>query len=260
MHPSFYFVVFSIDSDFVFYTLVCVVVYGKIKKKEAFDIKLRDLAGQKFGMLTVIKMHENKKHSVYWTCVCDCGKEVIRERRTITNTRSKVVSCGCHARELNREKGTIHGMGRTRFYRIYKAMKTRVLNPNTLYYHNYGGRGIDISGSWKDDFLNFKNDMYTSYLEHAEKHGEKNTTLERIDVEGNYEKSNCKWATHKEQSRNMRKNQRTIKATDLQTGEVHIQKGHSALSEILGIDRRKITVVLNGHQKQAAGFSFEYID
>jgi len=84
-------------------------------------------------------------------------------------------------------------------------MKKRCLNENNPSYKNYGGRGIKICQRWLDDFANFMNDMLDSYIEHVSKYGEKNTTLDRIDTNGNYEPSNCKWSTFKEQNNNQRR-------------------------------------------------------
>lgn len=98
-----------------------------------------------------------------------------------------------------------HGLTGTRFYNIYQHMKMRCYNENCKSYPNYGGRGITICDEWKNDSNNFINDMYHSYLVHAAEHGEKNTTLERKDVNGNYDPSNCIWATKQVQNNNNRK-------------------------------------------------------
>jgi hypothetical protein len=98
-----------------------------------------------------------------------------------------------------------HGMSNTRFYKIWSGILKRCLNENSQAFKNYGGRGITVCKEWKEDFLNFKEDMYPSYLEHVQKHGERNTSIERIDVNGNYEKSNCAWATRTTQNNNNRR-------------------------------------------------------
>ena len=91
-------------------------------------------------------------------------------------------------------------MAKTRFYKIWKGMVARC---NRKQDHLYGGRGITYCERWKE-FLNFKEDMYESYQKHVEEFGERDTTLDRIDVNGNYHKENCRWATWDTQSKNKR--------------------------------------------------------
>lgn len=98
---------------------------------------------------------------------------------------------------------TIHRLSKSRIYNIYRAMRARCRNRNKSVYYRYGGRGIKCT--W-DTFNDFKLDMMDSYISHVKKHGEKNTTIERIDNDDHYCKSNCRWATTKEQSRNKSNN------------------------------------------------------
>lgn len=99
--------------------------------------------------------------------------------------------------------GFTKGRQRPRFYRIWEAVRRRCTNPNQDNYKYYGGRGIKVE--W-NSFLEFRDDMYQEYLEHVEKFGEKNTSIDRIDINENYCKENCRWATLKDQTRNTKRN------------------------------------------------------
>lgn len=160
-----------------------------------------DLTGQKFGRWTVIKEHPkrgNTRH-ILWVCICECGVRKPVTANSLRQGRSK--SCGC----LNRDIITSHKMSKTRFFRIWQTMKRRCYEKTRDNYHLYGGRGIRYCERWQK-FQNFMDDMHKSYLEYSEIHGEKDTSLDRIDTNGNYEPSNCRWLTMKKQSRNKRNN------------------------------------------------------
>ena len=154
-----------------------------------------DVIGKRFGKLTILKYSFTKNYRKYYLCKCDCGNEKNIYIHSIL--RGSTRSCGCI-------KGVVHGMYGTRFYTIWQQMKDRCSNKNNNNYHDYGDRGITVCDRWKNSFLAFKEDMYESYLKHCEEHGEKNTSIDRIDVDGNYEPNNCRWATLVEQNNNKR--------------------------------------------------------
>lgn len=161
--------------------------------------------GDRFGHLTVVSEQSRKDHEGvvrrYVQVRCDCGKELevymsnlIKENHT--------TSCGCFGAQTRRDAHTTHGhscrtggIRRTRTYRTWEAMKQRCYNPNNRDYINYGQRGISICPRWLESFENFLDDM-----------GEASSDLyiDRIDNDGNYEPSNCRWATAMQQVYNRR--------------------------------------------------------
>lgn len=161
--------------------------------------KIVDLTGKRFGRLTVIKRSgsDKSKHS-RWLCKCDCGNETTVTSNCFRNTKS----CGCLAREILSNRMSKHNMYGTRINRIWQRMKTRCNNRNDEHYKNYGARGIKVCEEWNNSengFLNFYNwAMQNGYRD--------DLTIDRIDVNGNYEPSNCRWVTNFEQQSNKRNN------------------------------------------------------
>lgn len=162
--------------------------------------------GERFGKLVILETFQRQQPSGrnvrYCRCKCDCGNEKVISFEHLRNRHT--TSCGCVQKNKVRERFTTHNQSNTRLYRIYAGIKNRCYNVNEPKYKYYGGRGIVLCKEWESDFLSFK--------KWAEQNGyDKNApkmrcTIDRIDVNGNYEPANCRWVDQETQCKNKRNN------------------------------------------------------
>lgn len=204
--------------------------------------KFQDLTGMKFGKLTVVGRDKpfvlkSGRTAVMWKCKCECGNEAEVQGRFLR--KGLIVSCGCYHKEKAEFINKKHGKSRTRIYSILCAMKSRCYSQSDEKYSEYGGRGIKICDEWMGEH------GFESFIKWAEENGYKqNLTIERIDVDGNYEPSNCRWATPKEQMQNTRRS-RYVKYD----GEIY------SISELA--DKLNITYMTAWHRFRSKSFGMD---
>jgi hypothetical protein len=173
------------------------------------------LVGKSFGRLTVLSLNGSRNHTRYWLCSCVCGKQISVITASLHNGNTK--SCGCLHREYLNAFGTnatTHKMWSTRFYRLWSYMRTRATNKRTDRAKSYVLRGITLNKKWLK-FENFRDDMLKSYQEACKTF--KKASLERINVNGNYTKQNCRWIELSDQASNRRDTKRLTYKNETKT-------------------------------------------
>jgi hypothetical protein len=178
---------------------------------------LIDLVGRRFGRLLVVAIHPERKSygrqrravAVSWLCRCDCGAERVVFGSNLRQGFSR--SCGCFNREQTIKRSTKHGYARrgqvASIYSRWSSMKQRCFNSNNKSYPDYGGRGISTCEPWREFFIGFHADVGDP---------PPGKSLDRKNVNGNYEKENVRWATSSQQQRNKRKKRRRADVADIQ--------------------------------------------
>jgi hypothetical protein len=163
-------------------------------------MKILDMAGQKFGRLTVIEFSRKNVHRhAYWVCECECGNKVDVNASHLKSGHTR--SCGCFnfkSFSLKRTKHKPHGMSGSPEHKTWRGMIKRCTNPNAINYKNYGGRGITVCDRWLNSFENFYADM-------GEKPS-KSHSIDRLNNNLGYSKDNCRWSVQIDQQRNRRNN------------------------------------------------------
>lgn len=177
--------------------------------RKAKAIEYKNIANQKFGRLLVLERVEdainpNGSRAVRYRCLCDCGKEkIVRKCHLVSGA---TVSCGCFHNEMLGNSRRKHGFShKERLYSVWLNMKDRCYNPNNNHYSSYGARGIVVCPEWLNSYLCFRDwCLQNGYIEEIRDSGRNNITIDRIDVNGNYEPSNCRFVSNKENCLNKR--------------------------------------------------------
>lgn len=200
-------------------------------------LKHIDKIGQKFGYLTIVDVSKGAFH-----CVCDCGREHNVTYYKLFN--GEVKSCGVKGCEYahSLRKGCAnhvkHRKSNTRLYSIWNGMKSRCYRTDNRNFRNYGGRGISVCEEWRDNFEVFEEwALSNGYADHL--------TIDRINNDGNYEPSNCRWATRSEQDANKRV--RALRAyKDLYVWEINgVKKSIIEWCAEYGLSRSMVTYRVN---------------
>lgn len=153
-----------------------------------------ELTGQVFGCYTVLNYEEQRSYNSYWRCRCRCGEIKIVGGSKLVSGSTK--SCGCLRRQRMIQQHFVHGETGSPEWVVWQSMRTRCSNPNQQSAKYYIGAGVSVCDRWQNSFENFLSDM-------GRKPSSK-YSLDRIDSTGNYEPSNCRWATGSQQAQNRR--------------------------------------------------------
>lgn len=174
-------------------------------------LQIKNLGGTVVGGLTVIAYAGRWAGLHRWKCQCTCGQVVLRKTGQITHPTNKTTSCG----QCEIGSNITHAMCKSKEYQAWADMKARCSNPNNKRYKDYGGRGITVCERWVRSFSDFYGDMGECKV---------GLSLDRVDNDKGYRKSNCRWATAKQQANNKRRAGPPLKLTQVQRGDVRLRK------------------------------------
>lgn len=155
-------------------------------------MRAHNLLEQRFGRLRVVAKEPSKRNQTMWRCLCDCGAVTVVAANPLVSGRTK--SCGCHRRQILSTSNLRHGKSGTRTHNIWRGMLKRCQTKTCAAYPNYGGRGINVCDRWQT-YENFLVDMGEAPI---------GASIERKDVNGHYEPSNCVWLSKERQNLNKR--------------------------------------------------------
>lgn len=172
---------------------------GCLQKELTSAASRKDLTGKVFGRLTVLGYHHTDKIA-YWSCMCSCGKETVVRGTSLRNGDTQ--SCGCYHSDASSSRNSTHRLTSHTLHNIWAGMKQRCFDVNSKNYKWWGGRGISVCDEWLD---------FVPFYEWAVSNGyESGLSIDRINNDGNYEPSNCRFTTRKVQGNNTRRNIQVI--------------------------------------------------